>query len=72
MDLAVTVGKRLALSSTSTCATYTPHRLHGHGVDGHGVDAARGAYSPIVSSDALPPAAVVLMVSVRSFAKRSR
>ncbi|SEM43420.1 hypothetical protein SAMN02800694_1070 [Luteibacter sp. UNCMF331Sha3.1] len=31
-----------------------------------------GRYSPIVSSDALPPAAVVLMVSVRSPAKRSR
>jgi hypothetical protein len=29
-------------------------------------------YSPIVSSDALPPAAVVLIVSVRSPAKRSR
>ena len=29
-------------------------------------------YSPIVSSEALPPAAVVLMVSVRSVAKRSR
>ena len=29
-------------------------------------------YSPIVSSDALPPAAVVLMVSVRSPAKRNR
>src|SRR5690349_25164822 len=31
-----------------------------------------GRYSPIVSSEALPPAAVVLMVSVRSPAKRSR
>ena len=29
-------------------------------------------YSPMVSNDALPPAAVVLMVSVRSPAKRSR
>ena len=29
-------------------------------------------YSASVSSDALPPAAVVLMVSVRSVAKRSR
>src|SRR6185312_6485205 len=29
-------------------------------------------YSPMVSSEALPPAAVVLMVSVRSVAKRSR
>ena len=29
-------------------------------------------YSPIVSNDALPPAAVVLIVSVRSPAKRSR
>jgi len=31
-----------------------------------------GSYSPIVSSEALPPDAVVLMVSVRSPAKRSR
>lgn len=29
-------------------------------------------YSPIVSSEALPPAAVVLIVSVRSPAKRNR
>ncbi|MET4677278.1 hypothetical protein ACVKN3_002968 [Luteibacter sp. PvP120] len=29
-------------------------------------------YSPMVSSDALPPAAVVFTVSVRSPAKRSR
>lgn len=33
---------------------------------------APAPYSPIVSSEALPPAAVVLMVSVRSPAKRSR
>ncbi len=31
-----------------------------------------GAYSPMVSNEALPPEAVVLMVSVRSPAKRSR
>ncbi len=33
---------------------------------------ARSTHSPMVSSEALPPAAVVLMVSVRSPAKRSR
>lgn len=31
-----------------------------------------GAYSPSVSSDALPPAAVVLMVTVFSVVKRGR
>ena len=34
--------------------------------------ARRAAYSPSVSSDALPPAAVVLIVSVRSVTKRAR
>jgi hypothetical protein len=31
-----------------------------------------GGYSPMVSNEALPPEAVVLMVTVRSPAKRSR
>ena len=38
----------------------------------HPIDDVAGAQSPSVSSDALPPAAVVLTVTVFSVAKRGR
>ncbi len=58
-------------ASCRNCAQKKAAPSQGRGFEWPALTQA-GDYSPIVSNDALPPAAVVLTVSVRSPAKRSR